>query len=166
LLLSFDNLVNRRLHEVVDDVISTPGVIIREMKFYDLVFEIGTDGFVGNGVYALKDSDKVVYVGKASSRPFIERWGGHLDLREEGGFNNLLKTIRSQNDLKSLGVAAKLLGDLNLVVVRFNKPEFMYIAALEKLFLNLWHPVYNKRVPKLRCNINVMENLRTILETF
>jgi|GEM_PF-5942880 len=56
-----------------------------------------------NGVYVLKENNKVAYVGKASSRIFLERFAGHFDTRNNGGFNNLLKGIAmSQNKYERL----------------------------------------------------------------
>ncbi|WP_256762444.1 hypothetical protein [Cohnella sp. WQ 127256] len=80
--------------ELFQKIDSLEGKTIGELNLFDLVFFNSMDNsFVGNGVYVIKENEEIIYIGKASSRPFIERFGGHLDLRTIGGFNNLLKKI-------------------------------------------------------------------------
>jgi hypothetical protein len=45
----------------------------------------------GNGIYAIFQNQKCLYVGKASSRSFVERIPAHLDTREIAWMNGLLK---------------------------------------------------------------------------
>jgi len=81
-------------NELFQEITLMTGKTIGELNLFDLVFFNSEDNsFVGNGIYIIKENDEIIYIGKASSRPFIERFGGHLDLRYIGGFNNLLKKI-------------------------------------------------------------------------
>ena len=53
-----------------------------------------------NGIYLLFDeSDALWYVGKATSRSFIERIPAHFDPREEAWFNSLPKSIMKKDSL-------------------------------------------------------------------
>lgn len=78
--------------DLIDDIKNSDGKKIADLTLKELVFD--GDKFTGNGVYILKDhTKKIRYIGKATSRPFVERLAGHLDLREVAGFNNVLVDI-------------------------------------------------------------------------
>ena len=69
-------------------IIALPGVKIRDLKLTDLVLPANQC----NGIYFfVSPNDDVVYVGKASSRCFVERLGGHFDLRAENWFSSFLR---------------------------------------------------------------------------
>jgi excinuclease UvrABC nuclease subunit len=68
-----------------------------------------------NGLYLLFDeNDELWYVGKATSRSFIERVPSHFDQREEAWFNTLPKKIMTfskivlYRDAHSLGLSLRL----------------------------------------------------------
>lgn len=65
-----------------------PGVRIRDLKLTDLVLPANQC----NGIYFfVSPNDDVIYVGKASSRSFVERIGGHFDLRAGNWFSSFLR---------------------------------------------------------------------------
>ena len=72
----------------VAKVKALPGVKIRDLKLTDLVLPANQC----NGIYFfVNPNGDVVYVGKASSRCFVERLGGHFDLRAENWFSSFLR---------------------------------------------------------------------------
>ena len=69
-------------------ITTLPGVKIRDLKLTDLVLPANQC----NGIYFfVSPNDDVVYVGKASSRSFVERIGGHFDLRARNWFSSFLR---------------------------------------------------------------------------
>lgn len=72
----------------VAKVKALPGVKIRDLKLTDLVLPANQC----NGIYFfVSPNGNVVYVGKASSRSFVERLGGHFDLRAGNWFSSFLR---------------------------------------------------------------------------
>ena len=78
----------KNLPSWVAKVKALPGVKIRDLKLTDLVLPANQC----NGIYFfVSPNDSVVYVGKASSRCFVERLGGHFDLRAGNWFSSFLR---------------------------------------------------------------------------
>lgn len=78
----------KNLQSWVAKVKALPGVKIRDLKLTDLVLPANQC----NGIYFfVSPNDDVVYVGKASSRCFVERLAGHFDLRAENWFSSFLR---------------------------------------------------------------------------
>ncbi|OMF17457.1 hypothetical protein BK131_05700 [Paenibacillus amylolyticus] len=118
-----DFLQNKTWNELFNLIESTEGKVIGDLKLFELVYFTDLDnGFVGNGIYIVKDEKSIRYIGKASSRPFIERLGGHLDLRKIGGFNNLLKNIvkkdfKKEESDQSIAEAGRVLMNYKLILI-------------------------------------------------
>lgn len=161
----FNQLSDKNIYNALERFKTEKGHLLKEMKLWDFIYDKDTSGYLGNGVYLVKDeNENIVYIGKTSSRPFLERWGGHLDLREEGSFNNLLKTIRKINNYNSLHEAANKLFNYKIVMIVFQKDEFNFIPIFEKLFLNVIQPKYNKRIPKFKSKVDHDNKLVNTLE--
>ena len=78
----------KNLPSWVAKVKALPGVKIRDLKLTDLVLPANQC----NGIYFfVSPNDSVVYVGKASSRCFVERLGGHFGLRAGNWFSSFLR---------------------------------------------------------------------------
>ena len=73
---------------------------VKELLFFDLM----ADYHHCNGVYLFFTKDEkehvVKYVGKTTSRAVVDRMGSHLDLRESGFLNCLVKRIAKIDILK------------------------------------------------------------------
>ena len=71
-----------------------------------------------NGVYLMYSGSELWYVGKCTSRSFIERIPSHFDQREEAWFSTVPKRIRSfaQEPISYAGAHAQAL-ELNLVLI-------------------------------------------------
>ena len=73
---------------LIQQMSALPGVRISDLKLIDLVLPANQC----NGIYFfVSPYDDVVYVGKASSRCFVERLGGHFDLRAGNWFSSFLR---------------------------------------------------------------------------
>ena len=128
-------------------IIALPGVKIRDLKLTDLVLPANQC----NGIYFfVSPNDDVVYVGKASSRCFVERLGGHFDLRTENWFSSFLRAHariinRVEGDLSSEAYEKSYsdLLDYKLKILAIDLPANQplspavkhTIASLERLFV-------------------------------
>lgn len=89
---------------LIQQMSALPGVRICDLKLTDLVLPANQC----NGIYFfVSPNDDVVYVGKASSRNFVERLGGHFDLRAGNWFSSFLRAHAR--------VVNKVVGDLSSV---------------------------------------------------
>ena len=80
--------INSLPQPLIQQISALPGVKIRDLKLTDLVLPANQC----NGIYFfVSPNDSVVYVGKASSRCFVERLGGHFDLRAGNWFSSFLR---------------------------------------------------------------------------
>ena len=78
---------------------------VKNLKYFDLL----ADFHYCNGVYIFFTSDEkgditVEYIGKTTSRAVVDRMGSHLDLRDDGFLNCLIKRIAKH---KVLGFKTK-----------------------------------------------------------
>lgn len=150
-------------NELFQKINSMEGKTIGELNLFDLIFFNSVDNsFVGNGIYVIKENEDIIYIGKASSRPFIERFGGHLDLRVIGGFNNLLKKIvknklgKEEND-QTIAEAGRWLMKCKVILVcmegrRNNSLQFQ---ILENVLIDKYRdkPLLNRKY-KLKYKFN------------
>lgn len=128
-------------------ITTLPGVKIRDLKLTDLVLPANQC----NGIYFfVNPNDDVIYVGKASSRSFVERIGGHFDLRAGNWFSSFLRAHariinRVEGDLSSEAYEKSYsdLLDYKLKILAIDLPANQplspavkhTIASLERLFV-------------------------------
>ena len=80
--------LNSLPQSLIQQMFALPGVRICDLKLIDLVLPANQC----NGIYFfVSPNDDVVYVGKASSRSFVERLGGHFDLRAGNWFSSFIR---------------------------------------------------------------------------
>jgi hypothetical protein len=106
-----------------------------------------------HGVYlfykAGGQSDELVYVGKATSRSFIERIPAHFDPREEAWMNSLTKKVRScEKGLDSYQDALSVALTLKLLLLGVKEPTSA--VRLESILRSFLAPRYNKTSPNPR----------------
>lgn len=71
-----------------------------------------------NGLYLFfNEENELMYVGKATSRSFIERIPAHFDQREDAWFNSLPKKIKSLYKIDSYQTALEIALSLNFVMI-------------------------------------------------
>ncbi|MCF8277304.1 MAG: hypothetical protein K9J17_11270 [Flavobacteriales bacterium] len=127
------------------------GKKLNEFLMKDLIIDSETDEIIyhGTGIYFFKgNSDKMVYVGKASSKSFTERISCHFDPRKFAWFNSLLKhkefPYTQGNTSDTFEYEARMAYDnLKLVLVNFNA-EFDKIGKLESLMRSCLPDLINK----------------------
>lgn len=98
------------------------------------------------GCYVFMNDNAVEYVGKCSSRCFVERIPSHFDPRERGWFNNYIKLVAREiygdssdpNIHKALVLTKKkYLSIMPVSAINYN------IAMVEKIFRHILKPKYN-----------------------
>lgn len=92
-----DNIASN-VQTLIKSVNELTGVQISSLALIDLVLP----AHQSNGVYLfVSPGDDIIYVGKASSRCFVERLGGHFDLRAGNWFASFLRAYaREINKIK------------------------------------------------------------------
>lgn len=94
-LVQSDNIT-----DLVSKIEKIGGVSIGELKITDLVLPAESC----TGIYFfLDENEQVVYVGKISSRSFLDRIAGHLDLRKSAFMNTILQRANSNAAAKDYG---------------------------------------------------------------
>ncbi len=107
---------------------------------------------VSNGVYIFWKNGTCMYVGKCSSRHFVERIAVHFDDREEGWFNSMAKKLYKINGVKDFKETIKecLAYDLSLIGVREPDQERRkaIIGKLETICRYWFKPELNRMSEK------------------
>ena len=95
------NLVpSDNITDLISEIENIGGVSIGELKITDLVLPAESC----TGIYFfLDENEQVVYVGKISSRSFLDRIAGHLDLRKSAFMNTILQRANSNAKAKDYG---------------------------------------------------------------
>ncbi|WP_066057270.1 GIY-YIG nuclease family protein [Robertmurraya korlensis] len=140
--------------------IETNLVINESDSFKDVLYKInhtfgekiqnlnfGMEKLLKNGIYIVKENNTIIYIGKATSRTFLERLAGHFDVREAGGFNNVIKKISKDLGYKEYSAdglleAWKKANQFNIIFLEFNQTSSM-IPMWEKRLIEHFLPLYN-----------------------
>jgi hypothetical protein len=88
--------------KLMKEVMLSTGKKLNQLLLKDFVLKEPIDCNLSHGVYVFKEKTEIRYVGKASSRPFIERVPAHLDTRGYGWMNTMLKYL-SKEDKREKG---------------------------------------------------------------
>ena len=94
-LPSWQNAVNNTLVDsIINHLESDDSVVLKDFNFLDYTRGITfNDELRENGMYIFRFTDGKYYVGKASSCTMLERIAKHIDGRNWGGFNAILKGL-------------------------------------------------------------------------
>ena len=92
------NLVpSDNITDLISEIENIGGVSIGELKITDIFLPAESC----TGIYFfLDENEQVVYVGKISSRSFLDRIAGHLDLRKSAFMNTILQRANSNAKAK------------------------------------------------------------------
>jgi hypothetical protein len=158
-LIEYQTIKKSTLAEFKELIEQTEGKNLNELRVKDLVFQNSVPILSGYGVYMFRRKKQVIYVGKASSRSFIERIPSHLDFRTTSWFNKLLTTIKEKEyadckwtDEVAISISRKAFEELNIVLI--NIPDISPIRDIEELLIALLNPFNgSKRIKKIQLNI-------------
>ncbi len=115
-LLNYDKIKDSKISEIKEVIDKIEGLLFSKCTISNFVFYNNNPILTGNGVYIFfKNEDnknrKYLYVGKCSSRSFVERTPSHFDIRNTGWFNSYLRNLVNENR------------DKKILVREFNNPE-------------------------------------------
>ena len=139
-IISYPSVANHSLEDLAGRIMSCPRHVIGDLTIEKL--SRLPDPTVG--LYFVFEEGALVYVGKSSSRSFVERIPAHLDIREDGWFNTLPKRVR---DFKEIPYddAHKLTLQLEIVLVSVPKDE--PIQKYETILRSYMLPTFNPGKP-------------------
>ena len=144
----FKDVKNKKLVDVFSLIKKSKKIKIENIKLIDMIYM--NQSLIG--VYIFFDSEnQPIYVGKCSSRSFLERIASHFDLRESGFMNNFLSTLIEKNRRKS----AKKITQKNLQVA--------FMRALECKILFIEFPIEYKSIISKFENILIRKFCNTVL---
>lgn len=92
-LFEYSEIENCSLGEIKVFIEKSRGILLEELKLKDLTEFNGKKIFPGIGVYIFRDKNRIIYVGKTTSRSFTDRIPSHFDMREVSKMNTLLKKV-------------------------------------------------------------------------
>ncbi|GBE18670.1 hypothetical protein BMS3Abin16_01276 [archaeon BMS3Abin16] len=145
----------------------TTGILVKDLKVKDLIFDGDTVIDPNTGVYILSKKGKVQYVGKCGSKSFQERVPAHFDIRSDAWFGAYIGHIalmekhgrNKYNKIRNKGVekkkltteemvsACKVALNSNLKLVKAKNEAkgggCDYPSKLEKLLRVMLRPEFN-----------------------
>lgn len=145
-VISYKEIESYSIEKLVQLVKDRKGILLKNLTIKDLVFNGSKDIRTGNGVYVFKDIERNIYVGKCSSRNFVERIPAHFDIRHNGWFNSLLRNLVKNGekiaDDENLTKAARYSFDnLSLLLINFEDYDKDKINNLENLLRIVLKPL-------------------------
>jgi hypothetical protein len=120
---SYQNNENN-FESLLDGVKNTLGKKVNQILLSDFILEEPNGYELNHGIYVFKEGTEIIYIGKASSRPFIERVPAHLDIRRNGWMNNMLKYLSKDGDPKNyLKQSLHVIENYELLLVLFKTED-------------------------------------------
>lgn len=156
--------INLSLKQQIDFALnSISGIRIKDLRLTDLMLP----AYYCNGIYVFYDLDdrisqydsniilgnhqKVVYVGKAGGRSFIERIAAHFTSRNNDFMNNMLKNLslllKKRKDDSGIDQVFPIAKEFLLKIIYFPACSINVdanIAMLEKELIKYYKPLLNK----------------------
>lgn len=109
---------------LLDAITNTSGKKVNQILLSDFILEEPNGYELNHGIYVFKEDSEIKYIGKASSRPFIERIPAHLDIRRNGWMNNMLKYLSEDSDPKNyLKESLHVIENYELLLVLFKTED-------------------------------------------
>lgn len=123
--------LNYNLAELKEEITRREGINVSDLRVQQL---ISPDPNLNHGIYIFKNDSKEIYVGKCTSRSFVERISAHFDNRDGAWLNTILKKISKSNNITIQEAYFYFLKYFQLILIPvnteiFTKPE---INTLEK----------------------------------
>ncbi len=131
------------------------GIKISDLKVKDLVFcSNNTPIRTGNGVYIFKYKDTAIYVGNCVARNFVERIPAHFDIRHNGWFNSMLRSILKNNNKEASDEnlekeALYAFNNFELILINFPKYNKEAMNKLEVYLRIVLDPINGFKHKKL-----------------
>ena len=171
MILNIEDLYDKKLNIFKKIIISTEKKELKKLTISDFIFNKRKPIISGTGVYIFFKQKKAIYVGKCSSRSFIERIPSHFDIRSKSWFNTLLKRIENPNKLKKFNYknildkeAHKALDNYSILLINFKKPNKEKCRQVEKILNICLKPELNSLYKYQHYNLDDTKTLKENIE--
>ena len=85
--------IDYQLDELKKSIDEAKGIKVSELCIHKLISE---DPNLNHGIYVFKNQSDEAYVGRCTSRSFVERIAAHFDNRDNAWMNTILKKISTK----------------------------------------------------------------------
>jgi len=135
--------IDYKLEELKEAIYQFKGIKVADLLVHQL---IAVDPNLNHGLYVFKNQSDEIYVGRCTSRSFVERTAAHFDNRYNAWMNNILKKSLSSKGISIQESYTYFLNSFELVLIPFNTNlnEKTKINALEKELIN-YIGTFNKK---------------------
>lgn len=123
--------IDYQLEELIASIHQVEGIKVADLHIHQLISE---DPNLNHGIYIFKNDSQEIYVGKCTSRSFVERISAHFDNRDGAWMNTILKKISKSKNITIQEAYFFFLESYQLVLIPVD-PEIItktQINALEK----------------------------------
>lgn len=156
----FKDVKNKKLVDVFSLINKSKKIKIENLKLIDMIYM--NQSLIG--VYIFFNSEnQPIYVGKCSSRSFLERIASHFDLRVTGIMNNFLCALIQRNRMssnknitvKELQNAFLRVLEYKILFIEFPKEYKNIITRFETILISKFH---NTVLNKKKCKKNKFDD--------
>jgi hypothetical protein len=136
--------IDYQLDELKKSIGEAKGIKVAELFVNQL---ISPDPNLNHGIYVFKSQKGDVYVGKCTSRSFVERIAAHFDNRDNAWMNTILKKISKSENITIQESYNYFLSSFELILIPLNK-NFINknnVNSLEKELINCIATLNKKR---------------------
>ena len=136
--------LNYNLAELKEEIIRREGINVGDLRVQQL---ISPDPNLNHGIYVFKSQKGDIYVGKCTSRSFVERISAHFDNRDGAWMNTILKKISKSNDITIQEAYFYFLKYFQMILIPVNTEVFTKteINTLEKELIDCLATLNKKR---------------------
>jgi hypothetical protein len=136
--------IDYQLDALKKSIVETKGIKVSELCIHQL---ISKDPNLNHGIYVFKNQSDGIYVGRSTSRSFVERIAAHFDNRDNAWMNTILKKVSNLKGISIQESYTYFLNSFELVLIPFNTNliEKTRINALEKELINSIGTLNKKR---------------------
>ena len=140
---------------------------LKELRIYDLIMRGNRPLKISHGVYFFYSAQgECLYVGKNSSRRFVERIPDHFSLGVDSWMNQFLSHMKKVYNLRDIATAAIKAKNCRLLLMPVGNHES--IGKIEKFFKIFLQPKFNshkdKTISYYKKRIDLNQKLREILK--
>lgn len=127
--------IDNNLEELIKVIHHCKGIKVSELCIHQLISD---DPNLNHGIYVFKNQPDEAYVGRGTSRSFVERIAAHFDNRDNAWMNTILKKIAQSKNSTIQESYTYFLNSFELVLIPFNTNliEKTRINALEQELIN------------------------------
>jgi hypothetical protein len=151
--LDYEQHSNKTIAEFKEEIDSTKAKYLRDVTISELCSMPNHP----NGLYFIlgENPSELKYIGKCTSRSFIERIPSHFDQREDSWFGTLPKRVKKED----LSYQEAIEECMNFRIVLFGIQDKNITCKLERIFIHSYQPTLNnlKRLQQFNSNITLRE---------